>query len=195
MSVSLPASTVRSGQRPSSAQEPAPVALDEEPDNGFPTARGVAHRVQPNGVRPWVFRYRRDGKPHRVMLRTPDGVKADDAPPAALPSSPARRAAANSFAFLLPARLPRRSPQSIWNGARPGGSRPLGRRSGAISTATLPALGHLRVIDGAEVRVSLVCFGDAGGRSGTAATAQWTDCRCSPHRPDNETRELRGRFD
>ena len=43
MSVSLPTSTVRSGRRPSSAQEPGPVALDEEPDDGLPAARGVAY--------------------------------------------------------------------------------------------------------------------------------------------------------
>ena len=103
MSVSLSTSTVRSGQRSSSAQDPAPVALDEEPDDGFHSAPRAAHRDQPDGTRAWVFRYRRDGKPHWGMLGKPGAVKADDACAAALPSSPARRALANSLAFPLPA--------------------------------------------------------------------------------------------
>lgn len=77
------------------AQHPASVALDEEPDDDFLAASGVANRDKPKGARAWVFRYRRDGKP--------GAVKADDARGAALPSSPARMAAANPFAFLLPA--------------------------------------------------------------------------------------------
>ena len=68
--------------------------------DGLPAAPGVAHRVQPNGVRPWVFRYRHDGKQHRVTLRKPGAAKADDARAAALPYSPARRAVA---AFVLAA--------------------------------------------------------------------------------------------
>ena len=155
------------------AQDPAPVTLDAEPDDGFPVAPGVTRRVQPNGVRPWVFRYRSDGKPHRVTPRKPDAVKADDARPAALPSSLARRAAANPFASLLPARLSRCSPPSIWNGARPGGSRPPGQRSGAISTAILPALGHLRV--GSVVRADVARFFHVYGRRkpGGANRYEW----------------------
>jgi len=80
------------------AQGPAPVKFDVEPDDGLPAAPGVAHRVQPNGARPWVFRHRRECKPHRVTLRKPGAVKAESAPPAALPSSPVRWAAATPFA-------------------------------------------------------------------------------------------------
>ena len=38
------------------AQDPAPLALDKEPDDSFPAAPQVAHRDQPNGARAWVFR-------------------------------------------------------------------------------------------------------------------------------------------
>ena len=41
-------------------------------------------RVQPNGARSWVFRFRRDGKPRRVTLGKPGAVKADQARAAAL---------------------------------------------------------------------------------------------------------------
>ena len=39
--------------------------------------QGFMLRVQPNGARSWVFRFRRDGKPRRVTLGKPDAVKAD----------------------------------------------------------------------------------------------------------------------
>ena len=48
--------------------------------------QGFMLRVQPNGARSWVFRFRRDGKPRRVtldqhgaierMLKTPPGIVA-----------------------------------------------------------------------------------------------------------------------
>ena len=46
--------------------------------------QGFMLRVQPNGARSWVFRFRRDGKPRRVTLGKPDAVKADQARIAAL---------------------------------------------------------------------------------------------------------------
>ena len=47
VSVSLPVSTVRSWSAlVERAQEPASVVLNEETDNGFSAARGVAHRDQ-----------------------------------------------------------------------------------------------------------------------------------------------------
>ena len=46
--------------------------------------QGFMLRVQPNGARSWVFRFRRDGKPRRVTLGKPDAVKADQARAAAL---------------------------------------------------------------------------------------------------------------
>ena len=49
----------------------APVALDEEPHDGFPAAPGIAHCDQPNGARAWVFGYRRDGKPPRSRSASP----------------------------------------------------------------------------------------------------------------------------
>ena len=111
------------------AQEPAPVALDEETDDGVPAA-----------------------------LRSP----------------PARRAAAYPFALQLPARRSTRSPPSIWSVARPGGSRPPRRRSGAISTAaTLPALGHLRV--GSVVRADVAPFFHECGRRKPGGANRWRE--------------------
>ena len=46
--------------------------------------QGFMLRVQPNGARSWVFRFRRDGKPRRVTLGKPGAVKAEDARAAAL---------------------------------------------------------------------------------------------------------------
>ena len=46
--------------------------------------QGFMLRVQPNGARSWVFRFRRDGKPRRVTLSKPEAVKADQARAAAL---------------------------------------------------------------------------------------------------------------
>ena len=46
--------------------------------------QGFILRVQPNGARSWVFRFRRDGKPRRVTLGEPGAVKADRARAAAL---------------------------------------------------------------------------------------------------------------
>ena len=136
MSVSLPTSTGRSRQRSSSAHRSRrPSRSTRSLTTVSRRVPGIAHRDQPNGARDWVFRYRRDGKPHRTTLGKPDAVKADDARVAAVPSSPARSATANPFAFLLPARRSRRSPPSIWNGTRLGGSRPPRRRSRAISRA------------------------------------------------------------
>ena len=70
-------------------------------------------RVQPNGARSWVFRFRRDGKPRRVTLGKPDAVKADQARAAALtflanekggepPFRRARRRFGIAAAVLLP---------------------------------------------------------------------------------------------
>ena len=46
--------------------------------------QGFMLRIQPNGARSWVFRFRRDGTPRRVTLGKPDAVKADQARAAAL---------------------------------------------------------------------------------------------------------------
>ena len=46
--------------------------------------QGFMLRVQPNGVRSWVFWFRRDGKPRRVTLGKPGAVKADQARAATL---------------------------------------------------------------------------------------------------------------
>ena len=46
--------------------------------------QGFMLRVQPNGARSWVFRFRRNGKPRRVTLGKPKTVKAGQARTAAL---------------------------------------------------------------------------------------------------------------
>ena len=46
--------------------------------------QGFMLRVQPNGARSWVFRFRRDRKPRRITLGKPGAVKADQARAAAL---------------------------------------------------------------------------------------------------------------
>ena len=47
--------------------------------------QGFMLRVQPNGARSWVFRFRRDGKPpRRITLGKSGAVKADQARAAAL---------------------------------------------------------------------------------------------------------------
>ena len=46
--------------------------------------QGFMLRVQPNGARSWVFRFRRDGKPRRVTLGKPGPAKANEARAAAL---------------------------------------------------------------------------------------------------------------
>ena len=46
--------------------------------------QGFMLRVQPNGARSWVFRFRRDGTPRRVTIGKPEAVKASEARTAAL---------------------------------------------------------------------------------------------------------------
>ena len=125
--------------------------------------QGFMLRVQPNGARAWVFRFRRDGKPRRVTLGKPEAVKADDARAAAL-AFLAREKGGGS-PVPLPASGPtltkfaaeyveRRSPS--W--------KPSTVRTTMIylNSAILPALGHLRV--GSMVRADIARFFHDYGR-------------------------------
>ena len=125
--------------------------------------QGFLLRVQPNGARSWVFRFRRDGKPHRVTLGKPGTVKADQARAAAL-AFLAREKGGGS-----PVPLPASGPTL----AR-FASEYVERRSPAwkpstvetiqiyLNSAILPAIGHLRV--GSAVRADIARFFHAYGR-------------------------------
>ena len=66
--------------------------------------QGFMLRVQPNGARSWVFRYRRDGKPRLVTPGKPETLKADQARAAALAFLARGKGAAILCSFPLPAR-------------------------------------------------------------------------------------------
>ena len=125
--------------------------------------QGFMLRVQPNGARSWVFRFRRDGTPRRVTLGKPDAVKADQARTAAL-AFLAREKGGGS-PVPLPASGPtltkfaaeyveRRSPS--WKPST------VKATLSYLNSAILPALGHLRV--GSVVRADIARFFHEYGR-------------------------------
>lgn len=125
--------------------------------------QGFMLRVQPNGARSWVFRFRRDGTPRRVTLGKPDAVKADQARAAAL-AFLAREKGGGS-PVPLPASGPtltkfaaeyveRRSPS--WKPST------VKATLSYLNSAILPALGHLRV--GSVVRADIARFFHEYGR-------------------------------
>ena len=125
--------------------------------------QGFMLRVQPNGARSWVFRFRRDGKPRRVTLGKPDAVKADQARAAALAflarekggGSPAPLPASGPTLTKFAAEyVERRSPS--WKPSTVKATRSY------LNSAILPALGHLRV--GSVVRADIARFFHEYGR-------------------------------
>ena len=125
--------------------------------------QGFMLRVQPNGARSWVFRFRRDGTPRRVTLGKPDTVKADQARAAAL-AFPAREKG-GGHPLPLPASGPtltkfateyveRRSPS--WKPST------VEATSVYLYSVILPALGHFRV--GSVVRADIARFFHEYGR-------------------------------
>ena len=125
--------------------------------------QGFMLRVQPNGARSWVFRFRRNGTPRRVTLGKPDAVKADQARAAAL-AFLAREKGGGS-PVPLPASGPtltkfaaeyveRRSPS--WKPST------VKATMSYLNSAILPALGHLRV--GSVVRADIARFFHEYGR-------------------------------
>ena len=125
--------------------------------------QGFMLRVQPNGARSWVFRFRRDGTPRRVTLGKPDAVKADQARAAALAFLAREKGGGNPVP--LPASGPtlakfaaeyveRRSPS--WKPST------MKATLSYLNSAILPALGHLRV--GSVVRADIARFFHEYGR-------------------------------
>ena len=120
-------------------------------------------RGQPNGARSWVFRFRRDGTPHRVTLGKPNAVKADQARAAALAFL--AREKGGTTPVPLPASGPtlakfpreyveRRAPS--WKPST------VDATISYLNSAILPALGHLRV--GSVVRADIARFFHEYGR-------------------------------
>ena len=125
--------------------------------------QGFMLRVQPNGARSWVFRFRRDGKPRRVTLGKPGVVKADEARAAALaflarekgggtplPLPPSGPTLTKFAAEYVERRSPAWKPSTVM------------ATMSYLNSAILPALGHLRV--GAVVRADVARFFHEYGR-------------------------------
>ena len=125
--------------------------------------QGFMLRVQPNGARSWVFRFRRDGKPRRVTLGKPEAVKADQARTAAL-AFLAREKGGGS-----PVPLPASGPTLTKFAAEYVERRAPSWKPSTVKatlsylySAILPALGHLRV--GSVVRADIARFFHEYGR-------------------------------
>ncbi len=125
--------------------------------------QGFMLRVQSNGARSWVFRFRRDGKARRVTLGRPDAVKADRARTAALAflaqekggGSPVPLPASGpTLAKFAAEYVERRSPS--WKPST------LAATMSYLDSAILPAVGHLRV--GSAVRADIARFFHEYGR-------------------------------
>ncbi|MDE0147261.1 MAG: tyrosine-type recombinase/integrase [Rhodospirillaceae bacterium] len=125
--------------------------------------QGFMLRVQPNGARSWVFRFRRAGTPRRVTLGKPDAVKADQARAAALAFLACEKGGGQPVPF--PASGPtlkafaaeyveRRAPS--WKPST------VAATMSYLDSAILPALGHLRV--GSVVRADIARFFHEYGR-------------------------------
>ena len=117
--------------------------------------QGFMLRVQPNGARSWVFRFRRDGKP--------DAVKADQARAAALAflarekggGSPVPLSASGPTLKAFAAEyVERRAPS--WKPST------VAATMSYLNSAILPAIGHLRV--GSVVRADIARFFHEYGR-------------------------------
>ena len=125
--------------------------------------QGFMLRVQPNGARSWVFRFRRDGEPRRVTLGKPDTVKADQARAAAL-AFLAREKGGGSAVPLPPSGPTLARFASEYVERRSPAWKPSTVETILIylNCAILPALGHLRV--GSVVRADIARFFHAYGR-------------------------------
>ncbi len=125
--------------------------------------QGFMLRVQPNGARSWVFRFRRDGKPRRVTLGRPEAVKADWARAAALAFLAREKGGGDSLP--LPASGPTLAKFAVEYVERRAPSWKPSTVQATLSyldSAILPALGHLRV--GAVVRADIARFFHDYGR-------------------------------
>ena len=125
--------------------------------------QGFMLRVQPNGARSWVFRFRRDGKPRRVTLGKPEAVKADQARAAALAFLAREKGGGNPVP--LPASGPTLTKFAAEYVERCSPSwKPSTVKTtlSYLNSAILPALGHLRV--GSVVRADIARFFHEYGR-------------------------------
>ncbi len=125
--------------------------------------QGFMLRVQPNGARSWVFRFRRDGKPRRVTLGKPGAVKANQARAAALAFLAREKGGGQSLplpcsgptlAKFAAEYVERRAPS--WKPST------VEATNCYLNSAILPALGHLRV--GSMVRADIARFFHEYGR-------------------------------
>ena len=125
--------------------------------------QGFMLRVQPNGARSWVFRFRRNGTPRRVTLGKPHAVKAGQARAAALAflarekggGSPVPLPASGpTLAKFAAEYVERRSPS--WKPST------MTATLSYLDSAILPAIGHLRV--GSVVRADIARFFHEYGR-------------------------------
>ena len=125
--------------------------------------QGFMLRVQPNGARSWVFRFRRDGTPRRVTLGKPNTVKADQARTAALAFLTREKsgggplpvpASGPTLAKFAVEYVERRSPS--WKPST------VEATTSYLNSAILPALGHLRI--GSVVRADIARFFHEYGR-------------------------------
>jgi len=125
--------------------------------------QGFMLRVQPNGARSWVFRFRRDGTPRRVTLGKPEAVKSDQARTAALAflarekgggASLPVSASGPTLAKFAAEYVERRSPS--WKPST------VDATMSYLNSAILPALGHLRV--GSIMRADIARFFHNYGR-------------------------------
>ena len=125
--------------------------------------QGFMLRVQPNGARSWVFRFRRDGTPRRVTLGKPGAVMATHARTAALAFLAREKggggplpvpASGPTVAKFAAEYVERRSPS--WKPST------VDATMGYLNSAILPALGHLRI--GSVVRADIARFFHEYGR-------------------------------
>ncbi|MDE0407845.1 MAG: site-specific integrase, partial [Alphaproteobacteria bacterium] len=125
--------------------------------------QGFMLRVQPNGARSWVFRFRRDGKARRVTLGKPDAVKADQARAAALAFLAQEKGGGQPLP--LPASGPTLTKFAAEYVERRSASwKPstVAATMSYLNSAILPAIGHLRV--GSVVRADIARFFHEYGR-------------------------------
>ena len=125
--------------------------------------QGFMLRVQPNGARSWVFRFRRDGKPRRVTLGKPGAVKADQARAAALAFLAREKGGGQSLPLPCSGpTLARFAAEYVERRAPSWKPSTVEATNCYLNSAILPALGHLRV--GSMVRADIARFFHEYGR-------------------------------
>ena len=125
--------------------------------------QGFMLRVQPNGARSWVFRFRRDGKPRRVTLGKPDAVKADQARAAALAFLAREKGGGTPVPLPASGPTPTKFADEYVERRAPSWKPSTVKATlSYLNSAILPAIGHLRV--GSVVRADIARFFHEYGR-------------------------------